>query len=201
MARRNILAILVVFIVSGVVLGVWHRTARHHDHYPGAATTKRTTAPTSNVAAKAIAAGAPKYIRIPKLGLQANVQAVGLNAQGNMAAPNKLTDVAWYKPGPQPGVPGNAVIAGHFGKPHQTAFWNLNQLKTRDLVEVVDSNGQLFTFEVTATERVNPSEAERQRIFGASNAKHLNLITCDGAWNKQTHSYDLRFIVYTTMRQ
>lgn len=201
MARRNILAILVVFMVGGVVLNVWHRTAGHHNHYSGAATTKQATAPNGSATVKAIEASTPKYIRIPKLGLQANVQAVGLNAQGNMAAPNKLTDVAWYKPGPQPGAPGNAVMAGHFGKPHQTAFWNLNQLKTGDLIEIVDSNGQLFTFEVTATEKVNPGEAERQRIFGASNAKHLNLITCDGAWNKQSHSYDLRFIVYTTMRQ
>ena len=86
-------------------------------------------------------------------------------------------------------------------KPHQAACWNLSQLRAGDIVETIDINKQRSTFVVTDTERVSPSEAQRQRIFGASNTKHLNLITCDGAWDAQTRSYDLRFIVYTTMKQ
>lgn len=150
---------------------------------------------------KTVVPGIPKYIRIPKLGLQATIQSVGLNKQGNMAGPDRLTDAAWYKPGPRPGDVGNAVIAGHYGKPHQAAFWNLGQLKSGDKVEVIDASRQVLRFTVVDTERVSPNEARRQRIFGASHEKHLNLITCDGTWDTQTHSYDLRLIVYTTMTQ
>ena len=150
---------------------------------------------------KTSAPDTPQYIRIPKLGLQATIQAVGLNKQGNMASPDKLTDTAWYKPGVRPGEVGNAVIAGHYGKPHQAAFWNLNQLEKGDIIEIVDVSKQTLTFVVTSTERVSPDKAQRQRIFGPSVARHLNLITCDGAWDAKTRSYDLRFIVYTTLHQ
>lgn len=196
--RRRLVVILFLIILGGAaVLSQQGKPQPAHSN----ATSKQDSSGAKRAQPNSIVPDVPTYIRIPRLGLQAPIRAVGLNKQGNMASPDKLTDTAWYKPGVRPGEVGNAVIAGHYGKPHQAAFWNLNQLKDGDGIEIIDASKQVLTFVVTDMERVNPDEAQRQRIFGASEAKHLNLITCDGAWDAKTHSYDLRLIVYTTLRQ
>lgn len=140
----------------------------------------------------------PAVLRIPKLGISAKVQSVGLNPQGNMGAPRNLANVAWYKEGPVPGSTGNAVIAGHFGKPHQTAFWNLESLSVGDRIEVTDTSNTIAQFKVTQTQRVEPNLDTRDHIFGKTDQAHLNLITCDGVWNKASKSYNERLIVFST---
>lgn len=137
-------------------------------------------------------------LRIPKLGLRAKVQAVGLNPQGNMGAPRNLLDVSWYKGSALPGNKGNAVIAGHSGQPHQTAFWNLESLHVGDKIEVVDASGTLAQFTVTNVQRVAPDVATREHIFGQTDQTHLNLITCDGSWDKASKSYSERLIVFSS---
>lgn len=137
-------------------------------------------------------------LRIPKLGLRAKVQAVGLNPKGNMGAPRNLLDVSWYKGSALPGNKGNAVIAGHFGRPHQTAFWNLESMNVGDRIEIVDVNGRLSQFKVTDVQRVAPDLATRDHIFGQTSQKHLNLITCDGSWDKASKSYSERLVVFST---
>ncbi len=38
-----------------------------------------------------------------------------------------------------------------------------------------------------------------EEIFGASKIARLNLITCDGVWDKKTLSYDKRLVVFTEL--
>lgn len=182
-----------ILIIAAV--GIW--LARSNSQPPklvNSVTTKHAHA--TSVSQKPM--GTPAVLRIPKLGISAKVQPVGLNPQGNMGAPRSLADVAWYKEGPAPGSTGNAVIAGHFGKPHQTAFWNLESLDVGDRIEVTDANNTVAQFKVTQTQRVKPDLKTRDQIFGKTDQAHLNLITCDGVWNKASKSYDERLIVFST---
>ena len=57
-------------------------------------------------------AGYPARLQIPKLGIDAEVQHVGVTKTGNMAAPNNFTDVSWHKFGTIPGHTGSADMAG-----------------------------------------------------------------------------------------
>lgn len=140
----------------------------------------------------------PKRLLIAAIGVDATVQNVGLTNGGNMAAPTNGTDVAWYKAGTSPGELGNAVMAGHLddgGKP--AIFWNLNKLQTGDLVEVIDANMHTSRFKVTNTQRFDINSAPLKEIFGSSNKAQLNLITCDGAWDKNQRIYSQRLVVFT----
>src|SRR3981081_1577001 len=55
----------------------------------------------------------PARLQIPKIGVDATVEQVGVDRAGNMDIPKSPNNVAWYSPGVAPGQNGDAVIAGH----------------------------------------------------------------------------------------
>src|SRR5687768_1091778 len=57
--------------------------------------------------------GPPSLLTIPTLDINAAIEHVGLDQQKRMDVPQDVNNVAWYKLGPLPGQPGNAVLAGH----------------------------------------------------------------------------------------
>lgn len=125
---------------------------------------------------------APKSLVVPKLGIDAPIIKVGLDAEGNMATPLSLIEAGWY--GVIPGNPGRAVITGHTGYPNaRTAFSHFNELQKGDSFQVIDINGAVAEFEVYSTQRVTPQEAPLAHIFGDSPTPRVALITCDGTWN------------------
>src|SRR5437879_6754319 len=55
----------------------------------------------------------PVKLVIPKIGLDAAVEQVGVDKNHNMDVPKLPQDTGWYEPGPAPGQAGDAVIDGH----------------------------------------------------------------------------------------
>jgi LPXTG-site transpeptidase (sortase) family protein len=147
--------------------------------------------------------GSPARLLIPKLGVDAKIQAMGLTKKGNMAAPSNYTDVSWYKLGAAPGVRGSAVMAGHVDNAAGLAgvFKHLDDLSVGDDVYVTDKNGTKLHFRVTAKKvyPYNLSGAELKKVFAASDAAHLNLITCTGEWVEALKTNDKRLVVFTEL--
>lgn len=113
-----------------------------------------------------------------------------------MDVPKRWENVAWYKPGYEPGVPGNAVIAGHLDSDTGPAvFWNLKSLTPGDVVSIVNDRGETVRFAVKTSEVYFADDAPLLRIFGPSDTARLNLITCDGAFDKEARKYDRRLVV------
>lgn len=144
----------------------------------------------------------PIALEIPKLGVNANVEVVGLTANGNMEAPENAQDVAWYA-GTMPGQNGNAVVAGHVDTATSSRgiFARLNKLAAGDDVYVGDGSGQSLHFVVNHRASYNVADAPVDTIFGDADSAHLNLVTCDGAWDSRTHQYRKRLVVYTDLVQ
>jgi len=144
---------------------------------------------------------------IPRLHIDAHVQAVGLTAKGDMATPggiDKYRDVAWYRFGAVPGEAGNAVIAGHldngFGLP--AVFKNLYQLQRGDEILVVDNVGESHRFRVaTTTSYAATSATSRQEVFRTSGPPRLVIVTCEGTWVPEKKMYTGRYVVYADMVQ
>jgi hypothetical protein len=143
----------------------------------------------------------PSQLRIDKLGIVSSFEHVGLTASGAMAAPYGWNNVAWYQRGAIPGEPGNAVVAGHLDAPGgvPAIFWNLRYLVPGDRVTVITEAGYELVFQVTRVEQVYVNNAPMSEIFGITNQRNLNLITCAGFWNSSMGMYDQRLIVYTTL--
>lgn len=149
------------------------------------------------------AAANPIRLLIPGIGLNANIEQMGILANGDMATPtqNPWEDVGWYKLGPRPGERGSAVIDGHLDRPggSPAVFWYLRNLHSGDAVLVMDAAGKTLHFHVTRVELYAPQAAPIQDIFGNKSGTYLNLITCAGDWIPSEHQTTLRLVVYTAL--
>lgn len=143
----------------------------------------------------------PRRLSIPALGIDANVQEVGVTAAGNMATPNNFVDVGWYKYGTLPGLRGSAVVAGHVdnGLGLSGVFKNLSDLQIGDDVFVVNENGDELLFRVVEIQKYPYTLVPGEVLFSRSDSERLNLITCEGAWLHGERTYDQRLVVYTEL--
>lgn len=143
--------------------------------------------------------GKPARLKIPKINLDSTVEFVGLTPDGAMDMPKERANVAWFELGPRPGENGTAVIAGHYGQKNKkaSAFDNLHKLRKGDKLYVEDDKGVIITFVVRENRRYDP-KADASAVFGVnSGPAHLNLVTCEGDWDKVSESYPTRLVVFT----
>ncbi|MDO8667957.1 MAG: class F sortase [bacterium] len=144
-------------------------------------------------------AGRPVSLKIPKINVDAAVEYVGLTSQGEMDVPKGPSDVAWFKFGARPGDNGSAVIAGHHGRwknGQGSVFDDLNKLSEGDKLYIEDEKGEIATFVVRESRRYDP-KADARDVFNSNDGgSHLNLIVCDGVWDKATKSYSQRLVVF-----
>jgi LPXTG-site transpeptidase (sortase) family protein len=137
----------------------------------------------------------PLRLVISRIGVDAPVEARGLDANRNLATPIDYHDVAWYDLGPRPGEPGNAILNGHVDWWTGTAvFTNLSQLRAGDTIEVVRADGVTVEFKVSSSSVVEAG-ARVASLFEPSSLPTLTLITCTGAWNPVTQSDTHRLLV------
>ena len=135
---------------------------------------------------------------IPRLGVDAQIEPLGLDQDGAMASPSALDMVGWFNRGPAPGQPGDAVIDGHFGLPAEPAvFRDLRLLRPGDAIQVVWPDGRVADFRVALSETVAAS-TQPSGLFARSGPARLSLITCAGKWEQSVRSYSDRLIVTAT---
>lgn len=139
----------------------------------------------------------PARLIIPKLGIDATVEPVGLNIKGNMTVPSTYHTVSWYRPGSKAGASGNAVIAGHLdnslGMPG--IFERLHTLSVGDTIHVEDAKDRSLPYRVVSLSVYDVEDAPAANIFSTEGPSQLVLITCNGAWDHEKKSYDKRLVV------
>ncbi len=142
----------------------------------------------------------PKTLTIDSLKVKANVEQVGLDKKGAMGTPKDEQQVGWYKFGPRPGDVGNAVIDGHTDtKTGPAVFYQLHELKKGDTVKIKDESGRNLVFRVKKLVEYGHLDAPLEKIFGASDQRNLNLITCIGTYDENEGTYDNRLVVFTEL--
>ncbi|BAL88548.1 putative sortase family protein [Actinoplanes missouriensis 431] len=138
-------------------------------------------------------ADAPVRLRIPALGLDADVDAVGLDeSTGDFAVPPSVDRVGWYRYGPGFSADtGSIVVAGHVDSAAEGegAFFRLGALKSGDRVTLVGPGGRDRTFEVVARERYRKTAIPLPKYFAREGEARLTLITCGGPFDEKTGHY------------
>ncbi len=143
--------------------------------------------------------GLPLRLKIPSIRVNATIRYVGLALDGAMGVPKLPRDAAWYMYGPRPGEEGNAVIDGHVNWLYGATgvFQNLKDVKVGELITVQDDHGMETSFIVRGS-RAYAQFEDATTVFRSDDGKaHLNLITCDGMWDKMTHAYTKRLVVFS----
>lgn len=137
-------------------------------------------------------------IRIPKIGVDAHIKQVGLTSQGSVGVPDGPVDTAWFNLSSYPGEIGTAVIVGHYGWKDgiSAVFDNLSKLRLGDKIYVQDKNGLIIIFSVRKSQRYNSNTNTADVFYSNDGKSHLNLITCEGTWDKVSKSYSKRLVVF-----
>ncbi len=139
----------------------------------------------------------PRAIAIPKLGIDAYVQPVGVDEKNQMVAPNNIHFTAWYTGSVAPGEAGLSIINGHAGgRYEQGVFRFITKLTKNDVFKVQMGDKSWREFSVTATGSYSTSQATKE-LFRDDPAieQELHLITCDGKFDDAAQTYEKRFIV------
>jgi hypothetical protein len=111
--------------------------------------------------------------------------------------------------GGYPGSGGTLVLSGHvdYGggycdngtepPPCTAVFWDLSLLGEGDIIELHLSNG-LYRYRVTGSENIGATDQDKwNNVWTASDdGEHIALVTCGGDFNRETHEYDKRHVVY-----
>jgi len=143
--------------------------------------------------------GIPIRLKIPRLKIDALIEPVGLTPEGAMGVSKYIANAAWFNLGPRPGEIGSAVIDGHYGWKDDVpaVFDKLHKIRIGDKIYIDDESGVTTTFAVREKKTLQPDD-DASSVFSSSDGQaHLNLITCQGAWNETSHSYPDRLVVFS----
>jgi LPXTG-site transpeptidase (sortase) family protein len=143
----------------------------------------------------------PARLIIPSIGVDADIQHVGITKSGNMAVPSNFSDVGWYRYGTVPGDFGSAVVAGHVdnGLGLAGVFKRLDQTRVGDDVYLESERGIRLHYIVSAIESYPYDAVPVETLFNRADTSRLNLVSCEGSWIATKKTYDTRIVVYTRL--
>lgn len=186
--------LLVFFIIIGLIEGAIAGQIVYHNYLASLGQGKNQ--PTIVQPVKEILV--PKRIIIESLDIDAEIEAVGLDKNGNMAVPSSPWTTGWYKYGATLDQKGSVVIGGHLdSKTGPAIFYRLSQITLGSEIVVIDQKGEKHFFTVTRKETYNEENFPSKEIFTTSDKKRLNLITCRGTFDKIKQKYDKRIVIFT----
>jgi hypothetical protein len=131
-------------------------------------------------------------LALPGYGVDAPLDAVGVDDAGAMALPEDVDRVGWYRFGPVPGAAeGTAVLAGHVDDAEQGlgALAPLREVAAGAEVQVTDAAGALTRWRVVGRELFDKQAVPLDTLFRRSGAPRLVLVTCGGDFDRELRSY------------
>ncbi len=141
----------------------------------------------------------PSRLRIPSIGVDAQVAGIGLLSGGSMDVPDNLWTSAWLSTGARPGQAGTSVIAGHRGIGTPAVFSHLEYVRSGERIYVSDAAGGELVYEVTRVVSLDLSAATQVEVFGPTSQQQLVVITCIGEYIRSTRTYDHRLVVFSRL--
>lgn len=123
--------------------------------------------------------GTPREVRIPRLGVSAEVLPVGTRGD-TLVPPADPTQLGWWAEGARPGQPGRALIAGHTVHTGGGALDDLETLRRGDRV-VVEGNRSTSRWVVTSVDVLGKGvlAGQAERLFRQDGPARLVLLTCE----------------------
>jgi sortase (surface protein transpeptidase) len=124
---------------------------------------------------------------IDKIGVDAPIITLGMDANNVPTVPDGPSDVGWYDWSSRPGWGGNAVFSGHVdwtlnGQPVIGVFYYVRDLGLGDEIKIVLEDGTEYRYRVTGNQAVDDNDPRALQWMGATPNDVITLITCGGTW-------------------
>lgn len=195
--------VLIVAVPVGLaaVLAVSLNRGHHSEpvrHPAPQPVTSVSAPPKADPATMSRPAAAPVRLRIPAIDVATRVVRLGLKPDKTVRVPKNADDAGWFRLGPPPGQLGSAVILGHVDSAQGPAvFYRLKTLHAGDRIHVSLSNDTTAHFEITSiTTYANEAFPARQIYNGNPEAPSLNLVTCGGAYDRKSGTYQSNVVAH-----
>jgi sortase (surface protein transpeptidase) len=141
----------------------------------------------------------PVRVQIPRIGVDADVVPLGLDASKALEVPEDAEVTGWWTGGPEPGEKGPAVIAGHLdSRTGPAVFYHLRDLRAGDVITVLRSDQSRVDFTVARTEQHAKAVFPTEAVYGPTPRSELRLVTCGGAFDRSTGHYVDNVIVFAS---
>ena len=138
-------------------------------------------------------------LRIPALGIDAPIVALGFDGGGQLDVPSDGVTAGWYEISSPLGADGNALLGAHVDWAGELAlFWRLNELVAGDRVYLTPDQGEELVYEVEESTSVNWDSPVSEVLATANAGSSLTLFTCGGDFDTARGGYDRRLIVRAT---
>jgi LPXTG-site transpeptidase (sortase) family protein len=136
-------------------------------------------------------------LEVPRIGINAPVITLGVDAKGAMKSPKGPTEVAYYDFSGEPGHTGNVVMSGHvdyidYGP---AVFWRLRDLKVGDEIRLFLDTGATIVYRVVGSAYYDENTAPVADIIRQTTEETITLITCGGSFDRDRLEYDQRLVV------
>lgn len=206
--RKYLPKLLFLIFVAIVGLGLLKVALWEKQYYHSKTGSKRNTSQTTQVDPAVekevtqgekdnyiVAADKPRYLAIPKLGLQkARILEVGILKSGELGTPVSIFDAGWYRDSSKPGGGRTLLLDGHNGGPTKDGiFKKLHTLKSGDLISIERGDGVIFNYQVFDNRSFSIQDADdfmaEAQTSPQTNTESLTIITCTGEWSEARQTY------------
>ncbi|MER6346554.1 sortase domain-containing protein [Streptomyces sp. NPDC001595] len=140
----------------------------------------------------------PSVLELPRLGVRAPVDPVGVAADGQMEVPEDPRRVGWYRFSPRPGeATGSSVIVGHVDSERGDlgVLAGLSEVRQGDEVRIRRSDGSWVDFRVVSRRTVDKETLTGSGVYRRDGSAVLSLITCTGPYLPDKGGYQQNLVV------
>lgn len=177
-------------------------TAEPSPATPSATAPAVPVAPATPPPAAAPSPTAPVRVVVAGRDVDVPVDPVGVAPDGQMEIPPLAERGGWYRFGADPGDPaGTTVVAAHvdsIASGGTGPFVHLVDVRPGDAVEVTLADGSTRAYAVDAVTRFPKAEARWPDVFTRDGPPRLALVTCGGAFDRDTRHYVDNVLVTAT---
>ncbi|MEP7763801.1 class F sortase [Sanguibacter sp. 25GB23B1] len=148
----------------------------------------------------AMSASVPLRVEVPTIGVDSELMALGLLADGSLEVPPGAFPAGWFTGAPTPGEIGPAVIAGHIDwVTGPGVFHQLAALEVGAEIRVSRTDGSVAVFRTTEVTRYPKDAFPTELVYGDIDHAGLRLISCGGAFNSATGHYEDNIVAFAEL--
>lgn len=140
----------------------------------------------------------PVHLQIDGQEIDAPVVPVGVDVAGDVAVPDDIRNLGWYRYGTTPGsTAGSIVVVGHVDSATQGegAFFTLGAVKVDATITVTTADRGQWHYRVVGKQAYPKTSVPLAELFSTTGAPRLTLITCGGRFDKADRSYTDNVVV------